>query len=1150
MKIKELHLRNIASIEKADIDFDSDIKDGMTGAPASIFLISGDTGTGKSVLLDGISMALYRRTPRIVGVANKSDNEYTDINGESIRINSIEQYTRLGISEKDECYSELVFEGNDGRTYRARLELGIKRGKKDEKGNRPLKHRSPKWTVKIGEEDWQKVDVKGDVILEAVGLTFEQFGRMAMLAQGQFASFLTGDKKEREQILEQLTNTKKFSIYGEAIKNLYDIARGKKEKAQSIYDTEKSHILNPEDEKEIADNIVRLKKEKEQLDKDCKNIKDTLDLVNKINDNFKWRQEAEAKKNYIETVIGGEDYKTKKLLVADWDATNNERQMLSEKIRAKRQKTDAEKQIGEKQCTFNLLYADFLYRENVISDKKKKTESISAWLKERKELDGVFSKADSIGIQLEQYKETSAKLDLAERTLAKEKDKTEALENTKKAAEADTKKAKVAVDEKQASIDALTAQRNALNPNGINDGIKVATQRKNNLNNLSERLVKLEESRSAAQALKRDLDNGVNELQTLCNTLNTLQKTVDEKMQKEEEARSLLSTMKMSVDDRLTELRQRLYKTHADTCPLCGQHIDELHLDKDFNAILTPLQQREDEAKAALNNAVAVRDAAKSKYDTFKGVHETRQKAYDKEVEKLNKEEITVVEEAKKLNLDSTQPLSSQIDIALNETTENIVALDGKQKKAEALLGDINRLLEEKKPLDKSLSEAEKRQLSAKTDIERNAEEMQRLSDLIKDLRENREKLSHSLSALLDGAYPAWASDIETVKRQLKKDADEYCANKEEERKSKVAIEKEESMLSSIRDIYNLIIAGHAEWKTSTVPQKYSTNNINSSWTNLHADVSHLEQELEQANKAISETTAALSVYYQKSQKTEESLLALLNAEHVVSAARMFITETDANLKSCKAVMANIEKNMDDLLKKLNVDKLEDMPVKEILEESLAGLDFKCEQNTKDIGNYSAQLVQNEKNKDRFKEAEEALRKAEEIFGKWDRMNRVFGGTRFRTLVQTYILRPLLNNANIYLEKITDRYTLTCSEENNQLSILVLDRYNKNQVRSVTVLSGGERFMISLALSLALSSLNRQDMNVNILFIDEGFGTLDEANLNSVMSTLEKLQEIAGQTNRRVGIISHREELVERIPVKIQVKKKGEGRSVVNITNE
>ena len=84
---------------------------------------------------------------------------------------------------------------------------------------------------------------------------------------------------------------------------------------------------------------------------------------------------------------------------------------------------------------------------------------------------------------------------------------------------------------------------------------------------------------------------------------------------------------------------------------------------------------------------------------------------------------------------------------------------------------------------------------------------------------------------------------------------------------------------------------------------------------------------------------------------------------------------------------------------------------------------------------------------------------------------------------------------------------------------------------------------------LFLDELNRPDMNVNILFIDEGIGTLDEKSLDSVMGTLEKLQEIAGQTERRVGIISHREELDERIPVKIRVEKKGEGRSKVKIKN-
>ena len=201
------------------------------------------------------------------------------------------------------------------------------------------------------------------------------------------------------------------------------------------------------------------------------------------------------------------------------------------------------------------------------------------------------------------------------------------------------------------------------------------------------------------------------------------------------------------------------------------------------------------------------------------------------------------------------------------------------------------------------------------------------------------------------------------------------------------------------------------------------------------------------------------------------------------------------------------------------------------------------------LGAIQKQIDDNTRNQEQAVKAQKAMAQAQESLKKWEILNTYFGGTRFRTLVQTYVLRPLLNNANLYLKQITPRYLLTCSEENEQLSILVLDNDNKRQVRSVTLLSGGERFMVSLALSLALSSLNRPDMNVNILFIDEGFGTLDEKSLDSVMETLGKLQEIAGLKERRVGIISHRSELEERLPVQIRVEKRGEGRSQVTIKN-
>ena len=91
MKLKELHIRNIASIEKADIDFTKDLSDTVTGEPASLFLISGDTGVGKSIILDGIAMALYGTTPRLESVENPKKNKFVDNRGEEVMVSSIEQ---------------------------------------------------------------------------------------------------------------------------------------------------------------------------------------------------------------------------------------------------------------------------------------------------------------------------------------------------------------------------------------------------------------------------------------------------------------------------------------------------------------------------------------------------------------------------------------------------------------------------------------------------------------------------------------------------------------------------------------------------------------------------------------------------------------------------------------------------------------------------------------------------------------------------------------------------------------------------------------------------------------------------------------------------------------------------------------------------
>ncbi|MCR5014817.1 MAG: SMC family ATPase, partial [Bacteroidales bacterium] len=329
MRIKRLTIRNLASIVEADIDFEHGLNDAVTGTPSSVFLISGDTGAGKSVILDAISLALYKTTPRVSGVSNVNNNMFVDSQGEQVRIGSIQQYSRIGIAPKDECYSELVFDGNDEKTYTAKLALGVYRGRATD-GSKPFKYKTPEWTLEVDGHSYARDNDIKQKIHEAIGLSFDQFGRMAMLAQGQFAAFLTGDKKERESILEQLTNTEHFTAYGNAISSLFKKARDNESSCSKVYQSESQHTLPEEEVEKLNQEKQSLDDEKKSLENKIKALGDQIDLLEVVETNHKAVGNANGELAKLEETMRGQDYLNQKSLVADWDATSTPRQRLKD----------------------------------------------------------------------------------------------------------------------------------------------------------------------------------------------------------------------------------------------------------------------------------------------------------------------------------------------------------------------------------------------------------------------------------------------------------------------------------------------------------------------------------------------------------------------------------------------------------------------------------------------------------------------------------------------------------------------------------------------------------------------------------------------------------------------------------------------------
>ncbi|WP_201527228.1 AAA family ATPase [Psychrobacter frigidicola] len=197
-----------------------------------------------------------------------------------------------------------------------------------------------------------------------------------------------------------------------------------------------------------------------------------------------------------------------------------------------------------------------------------------------------------------------------------------------------------------------------------------------------------------------------------------------------------------------------------------------------------------------------------------------------------------------------------------------------------------------------------------------------------------------------------------------------------------------------------------------------------------------------------------------------------------------------------------------------------------------------------EIGAIEQQLKANDEQKGAQTAQNVAIDAQKEKMQVWQQLYDLIGsadGKKYRTFAQGLTFQVMINHANAQLQKMSDRYLLI-HDNNNALELNVIDNYQGGDIRSTKNLSGGEGFIISLALALGLSQMASQNIRVDSLFLDEGFGTLDEESLDIALDTLTSLQ----QEGKLIGIISHVQALKERIMTQIQVKKISGGFSEIS----
>jgi len=297
----------------------------------------------------------------------------------------------------------------------------------------------------------------------------------------------------------------------------------------------------------------------------------------------------------------------------------------------------------------------------------------------------------------------------------------------------------------------------------------------------------------------------------------------------------------------------------------------------------------------------------------------------------------------------------------------------------------------------------------------------------------------------------------------------------------------------------------------------------------LTTKIQRLQQKLQQllSEKGIANTEALQALFLAESTAQELTRLRK-ELETRIASLEELTAATSGSLKT-EAVKELTTETAPELREKLDAVKLE------------------YSELNQEIGKLKQVLTADQVTRAKFAEIAQQIEIQKTEFARWNKLNALIGsgdGKKFNRFAQGLTLSRLTDLANLHLQKLSDRYHILKSNEND-LELLIIDGYQADVVRPTASLSGGESFLVSLSLALGLSDLASHKVQINSLFIDEGFGTLDADTLDVAISALENLQA----KRKTIGVISHVEALKDRIGTQIQLSKLPGGQSKIKITD-
>jgi len=333
----------------------------------------------------------------------------------------------------------------------------------------------------------------------------------------------------------------------------------------------------------------------------------------------------------------------------------------------------------------------------------------------------------------------------------------------------------------------------------------------------------------------------------------------------------------------------------------------------------------------------------------------------------------------------------------------------------------------------------------------------------------------------------------------------------------KMAREANDKALEELKNHYQQDLATQQE-----VKGQINTVNLQLESTKKQNDSANTEWQTLLSASEFSNENQVLSALLSPEKKQELSQLA---------------TEISDCKKQAKVLLEQAVK----VAQKLDLQKAE-MSAKgtvdfsqDTIAENLANLSESLKHCQQKTGQFRQQISHDKTNKIQQQALLENIKQAQHALDDLSHLNALIGsadGAKFRRFAQSLTLANLVHLANTQLERLFGRYQLQC-QQSDSLALEVLDTWQGDSARDIKTLSGGESFLISLALALALSDLVSSKTSIDSLFLDEGFGTLDNDTLEIALDALDNLNA----SGKMIGVISHVDALKERIAVQIKVKK-------------